>query len=115
MLNQEQNEKLSSHIWAAILKSVSMHSTTTKDIKEIKKNSEIRELFPSKTNVDEEANRLGISILNVLFHLNAKYGVDEKINYKPRTEYELFQTIEDIHQYFFDKYSKNGKVKEKLG
>jgi len=102
-MSQKEQEQLKTSIWAAVLRSVSVHSNHVKDIKEIKKNTLTKTLFPTITYKDEEANRFGIALMNILFHLNNAYKTDIKIDYKPRTEFEVFQTMEEIHRYFYEK------------
>lgn len=95
---------LEDYIWAAIIKSFTVHSTTINSPKEIKRDTKIKTIFPTVNNKDEQANRLGMSLLNILFFLNRKYSKNETIDYKPRKEFELFKNVEDVFDYFYNKY-----------
>lgn len=92
------------YIWAAIVKSFSVHSNTIKSPREIKKNTKITDIFPTVDYQDEQANRFGMSLMNILFYLNRKYNKNEVITYKPRQEFELFKTVQDVFDYFENKY-----------
>lgn len=61
----------------------------------------IIDLFPTETGEDEQANRLGISLLESWRAICNQTGlIDVEIGYDPREEYKLFTFVEDVMVYF---------------
>lgn len=68
---------------------------------DIAEDTKIIDMFPSKNGEDEQANRLGISLLESWRGICNQMGIiDAQIGYDPREEYKMFSVAEDVMIYF---------------
>ncbi|KLV14086.1 hypothetical protein [Bacillus anthracis] len=64
-------------------------------------NTKIIDIFPSKNFEDEQADRLGISLLESWRSIcNEMEILDAEIGYDLREEYQMFSIVEDVILYF---------------
>ncbi len=77
------------------------HNNQGYEVDDIASDTRIIDLFPSETGEDEQANRLGISLLESWRAIcNQLQIIDAEIGYEPREEYQLFSFVEDVMTYF---------------
>jgi hypothetical protein len=89
-----------SQIWSVIYQSISIHAKGF-PLEKVEFSTKVRDVFPTKTFKDNEANRFGAVIIDCFRLFNLYYGIDLKLDFKPRTEFEIFETFGDLHFYFY--------------
>lgn len=77
------------------------HNNQGFEVDDIASDTKIIDLFPSQTGEDEQANRLGISLLESWRAICNTLGIiDAEIGYELREEFQLFTFVEDVIIYF---------------
>ncbi|MCC2380919.1 hypothetical protein LKM00_26335 [Bacillus wiedmannii] len=93
-------------IWREIKRNVKKYSQKNMAIEDITHLTHVSELFYPET--EEGKNRYGQVFFDTFHFVNELTGKKLKIDYKPRTEFELFPETKDIWIYFINKLEDLG-------
>jgi hypothetical protein len=93
-------------IFATLIKIISVHSKSNISEEQVELNQKILDLFPTKTYTDEQANRFGSVIFDMIIFCNKIFAKDIRIDFDPREEYQIFETVNDVYHYFFLRYTE---------
>jgi len=120
VLTERENKRLEEIIWAAILKCTYAHAASNPRPNELSFQAKALDFFPTHmagklAYKDEHANRFGLMIMNVFYYLNQRFNTQIRIDYKPREEFKLFQTLGHLFSYFYQKFSSVPGIKNYLG
>lgn len=74
----------------------------------------IIDVFPTENFEDEQANRFGICLTDLMRWFEVDFGVDMPLDYEVRTEFELFKTVRDVFLYFYGRVTGLDKAYEEI-
>lgn len=113
VVNQNHSDMIQI-LWYNVKKSIEDCNNQGYTIENIQFDSKLMDIFPTQTRVDEQANRLGISIQHAIFVAENYFGKSIEIDYEARQEYDLFETTADILVYLYCKITKLDKTLEQI-
>jgi hypothetical protein len=97
-------------IWAFIKKGVHYHNNLGIDESEVRIDMKVRDVFPTVNEKDEQANRFAAVMFNTMDAIKEYYDVTLYLDYEARSEFQHFQTLEDVFTYFYGKLTGLDKL-----
>lgn len=106
-----KSEKIKAELVYVIGKMIQVHNNQNYKAEDLDYDTKTIDIFPCKPievdgilyYVDEQANRMGIMMLETLDFLKKKYDFKmDRVGYLPRQEFQLFPTLDNVYNHFFN-------------
>ncbi|MCC2380925.1 hypothetical protein LKM00_26365 [Bacillus wiedmannii] len=112
-MNQNHSDMIQI-LWYNVKKSIEDCNDQGYNIENIQFDSKLINIFPTVNRIDEQANRMGISIQHAVFVAEGYFQIPIEIDYEARQEYDIFETAADILVYLYCKITKIDKTLEQI-